>query len=571
MLAAGTVAAALVLPGLPTTGTALADPVIAAAGDIACDPASSNFNGGSGSSSSCRQKYTSDLLVNAGLSGVLLLGDNQYYCGGYSAFLQSYDLSWGRVKSITHPSVGNHEYLTSGGTGCNSSNAGAAGYFDYFNGVGNASGPAGARGSGYYSYNVGSWHLIALNTNCSSAGGCSASSPQGKWLAADLAANKNMCTLAYWHIPLFSSGGRANSNSRPFWDQLYAADADLILAAHDHTYERFAPQRPDGTRDTSRGIREFIVGTGGANHTSFVTTAANSEVRNSATFGVMLLTLHPSSYDWYFKPEAGKTFTDSGTTACHGSGGTSGDTIPPSTPQSLVATAPAGDRVELDWSDSTDNVGVTGYRVYRNGSEIARPTSSAYTDTTVQPSTTYSYYVRAEDAAGNLSAQSNTATVTTPASTSTVLTFAPAADATIYSAYSSTNYGTRATVEVDGDPVKNFLMKFSVTGVGTRGVASAKLSVYAVDPSDSGGQFRSSGTSWSETTVNWGNAPAAGATIVGSLGSVSSNQWYEVDVSSLVTGDGVFSFRVTPASTNGADYASRESGANAPKLVVTLK
>src|SRR5512146_977053 len=150
--------------------SAASDPVIAAAGDIACDPANANFNSGNGTSNNCRQKYTSDLLVNAGLAGVLDLGDNQYYCGGYQAFLQSYNLSWGRVKPITHPSVGNHEYLTSGGTDC-SPTANAAGYFQYF---------GSAAGVGYYSFNIGAWHLISLDTNCGAVGGCGATSPQGK-------------------------------------------------------------------------------------------------------------------------------------------------------------------------------------------------------------------------------------------------------------------------------------------------------------------------------------------------------------------------------------------------------
>src|SRR5215208_5115758 len=154
------------------------DPVIAAAGDIACDPSSSSFNAGNGTSESCRQKYTSDLLVNGGFAAILALGDIQYYCGGYQAFLQSYDLSWGRVKDITRPAVGNHEYLTSGGTDCTPANEGATGYFNYFGAA------AGTPGQGYYSYNIGDWHLIALNSNCGDAGGCGPLSPQGQWLAA---------------------------------------------------------------------------------------------------------------------------------------------------------------------------------------------------------------------------------------------------------------------------------------------------------------------------------------------------------------------------------------------------
>ncbi len=204
---------------LPAPG---GDPTIAAAGDIACDPLSSNFNGGAGKNGACAQRAVSDLMYGQGYSAVLALGDNQYYCGGLSDFQQSYDLSWGRLLSITHPVIGNHEYVTSGGTGCDAS-GGASGYFAYYGSR------AGTAGQGYYSYDVGSWHLIALNSNCSNVGGCSPSSPQGKWLAADLAAHPNACTLAYWHIPLFSSGGRAATNSQSFWTALYNAGADRRL------------------------------------------------------------------------------------------------------------------------------------------------------------------------------------------------------------------------------------------------------------------------------------------------------------------------------------------------------
>ncbi len=287
------------------------DPVIVTAGDIACDPANSNFNGGNGTSQNCRMLYTSNLILNINPAAVLPLGDNQYYCGGYAAFQQSYDQSWGRVFGITHPAVGNHEYLTSGGTGCDSTNTGAAGYFKYFGAA------AGSPSQGYYSFDIGAWHLIALNSSCSSAGGCGSTSPQGQWLAADLAAHPNKCTLAYWHIPVWSSGGRASSNMKTLTQILYDNNADVVLTAHDHDYERFAPQNPQGQLDTARGIRAFVVGTGGANHTSFTTVFPNSQVRNDTTFGVLKLTLHASSYDWQFVPESGATFTDSGTTACH--------------------------------------------------------------------------------------------------------------------------------------------------------------------------------------------------------------------------------------------------------------
>ena len=342
MLALIMLAALWSLVGLPggnpnQTGiakvAAAGDPVVAAAGDIACDPSELNFNNGQGSANACDQLYTSNLLVNAGLAAVLALGDNQYYCGGYQAFLQSYDLSWGRVKSITHPSVGNHEYLISGGTGCDSTNTGGAGYFQYFGAA------AGTVGQGYYSFDIDAWHMIALNSNCSDAGGCGSSSPQYQWLQADLAAHTNQCILAYWHIPLFSSGGRAAPNSQAFWNLLYANHADVILNGHDHIYERFAPQSPTGTLDLSQGIREFIVGTGGADHTVLSTTAANSEVRNDSTYGVLMLTLHASSYDWQFVPMAGQSFNDSGSQACHSSSsGTPTFTPTPTTTATNTAT-----------------------------------------------------------------------------------------------------------------------------------------------------------------------------------------------------------------------------------------
>ena len=316
-LAAMILAGIAALAAFQASAVAAADPTIAAAGDYGCDPLDPHYNNldGTPNGAECQQKATSNLLVNGHFSAVLALGD-QHYCGSLAEYQQAYDPTWGRVKSITHPIPGNHEYLTAGGstptTGCDSSNAGAAGYFTYFGSA------AGTPGQGWYSYDIGAWHLIALNSNCSDVGGCIPSSPQGLWLAADLAAHQNQCILAYWHIPLFSSGGRAAQNSYWLWQQLYAAHADVVLDGHDHIYERFDPQDANGVADPN-GIREFIVGTGGANHTSIATVAANSVVRDTTTFGVLALTLHSSGYSWGFEPAVG-TFTDSGSASCHNTG-----------------------------------------------------------------------------------------------------------------------------------------------------------------------------------------------------------------------------------------------------------
>ncbi len=236
---------------------------------------------------------------------VLALGDLALPQGSAESFQKCYDLRWGHFKWRTRPVPGNHEYYTEG----------AAGYFDYF---GKA---AGEPGKGYYSYNLGSWHLVALNSNCERIGGCDESSPQVRWLKADLAANDGKrCTLAYMHHPRFSSGAKHGNTHyvKPLWEALYEAGAEVVLSAHEHNYERFAPQNPGGREDPEDGIREFVVGTGGGKGTyPILEPIANSEVHNDETYGVLKLTLNPKSYEWRFVPVEGETFSDSGSAKCY--------------------------------------------------------------------------------------------------------------------------------------------------------------------------------------------------------------------------------------------------------------
>lgn len=276
------------------------DPMIAAVGDIACVP---NYaKSGGNAPTGCRMKETSDLLLNKPLAAVLPLGDLQYERGEFEGFQQSYDPSWGRVKGISHPVAGNHEYYTKG----------ASGYYKYFGQT------AGAPNKGYYSYDLGSWHLIALNSNCQDVGGCQAGSPQEQWLKQDLARHPKVCTLAYWHHPRFSSGVHGNDqNLDAFWQALYQSGAELILTGHDHHYERFAPQTPQAESDLKNGVREFVVGTGGKSLRPVLQAQPHSEVRNDSTYGVLNLTLRPRGYTWQFEPIAGQTFTDSGQDICH--------------------------------------------------------------------------------------------------------------------------------------------------------------------------------------------------------------------------------------------------------------
>jgi Ca2+-binding RTX toxin-like protein len=269
------------------------DPIVSASGDIACEPGSEADQG------SCQQIATSDLLVAGNAWAVLTLGDNQYPDGVGEDFQQSYAASWGRVKAITHPAPGNHDYHVSD----------ALGYYSYF-------GPsAGVPGRGYYSFDVGTWHLIALNSNCDEVGGCGDGSPQEQWLRKDLAASPSTCVLAYWHHPRFSSGEHGSSDDTDaFWRALYGAGADVVLNGHDHDYERFAPQDPDQRADPN-GIRQFVVGTGGRGLRPFGSAQPNSQARSSGDLGVLELTLHEDSYDWRFVAIGG-AIGDSGTGSC---------------------------------------------------------------------------------------------------------------------------------------------------------------------------------------------------------------------------------------------------------------
>jgi hypothetical protein len=289
LVLAGAILAAACGPQPATSLKSASPPVVAAAGDIAACYSEGD-------------EATAELLED--IEGtVLTLGDNVYPDGTPEDFRECYGPSWGEFKGRTKPVPGNHEYHTEG----------AAGYFGYFGAA------AGDPGEGYYSYDLGGWHVVALNSNCEEVGGCDASSPQARWLEEDLAANEDeACTLAYFHHPLFASGSyRPGVGAvKPLWKALYAADADVVLNGHDHNYQRFAPQRPDGTLDPERGIREFVVGTGGGSLYEIESPLNNLEVYNDDAYGVLKLTLRPSAYDWEFVPEAGESFTDSGSQRC---------------------------------------------------------------------------------------------------------------------------------------------------------------------------------------------------------------------------------------------------------------
>ena len=265
---------------------------------------------GAGDIATCRHLESAQAtarLIEQIPGTVFAAGDLAYESGSPDQFRNCYDKTWGEFKDRTQPALGNHDY----------GDRAAIGYFGYWGAQ------AGPVGKGYYSYDLGDWHIVVLNTNCDvkAMGGCDRGSPEEAWLRRDLAKYRNACVLAYGHHALFSSGvfksHALHPGLRPFWEDLYAAHADLVLAGHEHSYERFAPQDPQGNLDPVRGIREIVVGTGGRSHSPLGVPTPNSEVRNWTTYGVLKLTLSRGKYHWEFIPVEGQTFHDSGDGVCH--------------------------------------------------------------------------------------------------------------------------------------------------------------------------------------------------------------------------------------------------------------
>ena len=283
---------ATVLAGLllGTTGLPVraADPVLLVAGDIATCLGSADS--------------ATAAILDDEAGPIAALGDLAYPDGTAVDFHDCFDPTWGRHRDRIRPTAGNHEYHT----------AGAWPYWDYFGAA------AGSRGRGWYSFDLGTWHIVVLNSNCDQVS-CSSAATQAQWLRNDLAGRAGGNILAYWHHPRYSSGFHGSTTTvRLFWEILYAAGADVVLGGHDHDYERFAPQDPWARLDSAYGMRQFVVGTGGTELRPLAATAPNSRVFQASTHGILKLTLRSSRYDWEFLPVAGKTFSDAGSTASHG-------------------------------------------------------------------------------------------------------------------------------------------------------------------------------------------------------------------------------------------------------------
>lgn len=461
----------------PSKGTASGYPIVVAAV-------------GDGAGPYPKRTDVSNLIASWNPNLFLYLGDVNEK-GSRVEFYNWYGIStdYGRFKKITNPTAGNHDYGVSG----------AAGYFFYWDNI-----------PKYYSYTIGNWHFISLNST-SQYNQTSTSSAQVQWLIKDLDANTTPCTLVVYHHPVLSIGPQGDTTRmNTIWSILASHGVELVLDGHDHSYQRWKPLNGSLSPNPA-GTTEIVDGTGGQGVQSF--TRSDSRVAASAVeYGALKLSLYSDRANYQFINLSG-TIKDSGTVLCTRS--SSGSTATPAptltkTPTSVSTTPPASTATKT-------------------------PTP-----------------------------------IPTMGRTNT-FTFLPLVDAYVDSTYPSTNYGTRTTLRVDASPVVRSYLRFSVNGLsGT--VAKATLRIYANSGSSTGFQVRSvSSTTWGETTITYSNAPSVSSTVTGSSGAVNAGAWSAVDVTPLVSGNGTISLALTTSGSTAISLASRESGANAPQLVVNTR
>ena len=507
---------------------------------------------GDGASGEANAGKVSDLIASLNPNLFLYLGD-VYERGSPAEFFNWYgnqaDGNFGRFRAITNPTVGNHEYLTDG----------ARGYFDYWNNI-----------PSYYSYDASGWHFISLNSNTPIVPVGPDSAEYG-WLAKDLAAHARACTIVYYHHPLFNIGPEGpTAQLSDIWKLMAQNGVSLVLNGHDHDYQRWQPLDGNG-QPSPTGITEFVAGASGhglQNIKNSDPRVAYSIDTNPTAFGALLLQLNPNGVSFSFHNTEGSVL-DAGVVPCLKNGS---DTQAPATPGGLAVTANGATKVELTWTASSDNTGVSGYSIYRDGSLLANaPTTSlSYTDASVQPASSYTYSVAAFDPAGNHSSASTTVQVTTP-QVSSNLVFTAAADAYVNAGSPGNNYGGAAILRTDAAPDVHSYLRFDVQGLGGRSIAQARLKIFANSGSNIGISVLSiADNSWDESMLNYNNAPVLGSVLAAS-GRIAAGSWITLDVSAFVTGEGSFSFGLTTAGSTAISLASRESGANAPQLLIDLR
>ena len=416
----------------------------------------------------------------------------------------------------------------------------------------------------------------------------SVSSPEYQWLTNDLAAHPGGLKFAFFHFPMYSANGSEVSDTflegaSPKLEGLLGDyGVNIVFNGHAHIYTRSTPSAP------GRPVT-YVTGGGGAtlesvskcgapvaaaigwspssNHGS-ACGSLSAPATPDRVYHFLLVSVNGSQVTVTPTDELGRTFDVQTYTFSGGGGG--GDTQNPTPPTNLQAIGSTG-KVDLTWTAGTDDTGVTGYRVFRGGTQIDQIGAvTSYTDTNVTAGSTYTYTLQSMDAAGHTSVQSDPATAIVPSGGGGQLTFTPTDDASIIQGSPSTNFGADPTLQTDGSPIKDYLLKFDVSGIGASTVSSATLRLFVVDPSPSGGVVRATTTSgWSEGSVTWSNAPPSASSPTASIPKVSTGTWITVDVKPFVTGDGVVSLRVSSTNTDGADYVSKQgAAANVPQLIV---
>lgn len=517
---------------IPTSGTAPAPGqpfVLVAAGD--------------GASGRSQAADVVSLIASYDPNLFLYIGD-VYEKGTPTEFRNWYGppgFGWGRFRSITNPAIGNHEY----------ENGVAPGYFDYWDNI-----------PDYYSYNAHGWHFIALNSNLSGSPG----STQYNWLAADLQANAAPCTIAYFHHPVLNIGSEAPKYSfDPVWKLLADNGVDIVLNGHDHNYQHWRAVDRNYVPDAN-GMTEFVAAASGQGVRPFTTTdprvVAGFDTYPQAV-GALRFELNPAGAAFTYQNTAGATL-DQGVIGCNGAGA---DTQAPTAPGALSATVNDGPSVALAWQPSTDNVGVSGYTVLRDGAPVATVPSAqtTYVDDQVAPNSTVTYTVEATDAAGNVSPPSNSRTVTV-GGIPTTITAAASADTYVSADAPTIKYGTATVLRADTSPDLHSYLRFNLSTLSGP-VQSATLRVYANSNHTAGFSVQDvADDTWGETSTTFKNAPTVDDTVASS-GPLTAGTYVDIDISSLITGNGTYSLALSGINSTSLSVGSRES-ANPPMLIV---
>ena len=473
-----------------------------------------------------------------------------YERGTFTEFINWYGSNgsyFHQFYNISNPIVGDHEYLADG-------SGQAPGYFYYWDNAPN-----------YYSYTAGDWDVFNLNSS-GTFGQILPTSPQYIWLQNQLASSTNPCTLVVYHNPRYSVGPKGdNPQVDAIWDLLVQEGVDIVLNGDEHSYQRWHPLDEDGLID-AQGVTQFIVGTGGHSIQGFVTTDSRLAAGEDATpqgIGALRLGLNAVGVEFEYLNIAG-TLVDSGVVPCTGA---PTDTQSPATPI-LSGTVTAGGLPALNWSKVYDNAGVQSYQLYRNGTFL-KTTPGLITNTLdygVELNTTYTYTVQAEDSAGNFSAHSNVITITTP--NRVTLQFTPVADSYTDETESASNFGTGIAIRVDGLPEQDSYLRFNIENLLST-ITNASLHLYANSASSTGfGVYRVSDNSWLETGITYDNAPVF-ADFINNSGAFVVNSWQKIEVTPVITQDGLISFGLLTGDVTSIHLSSRE-GANPPYLSIDL-